>query len=168
METKVFEVEMPASATIEAWRGVTAKIMLLVRRENKGNGCLGRDSINPSIVPVTNTHANDDEPRYRTHATQVRSINVKEEVAPDGRSPEERLAAAREELAMKARVSLLTASACLRPLKRAHQSPSSIPSPGRPRGAAGGPGGVPGGAAGLLHRRHGEGGSIDESLGGKG
>jgi len=30
METKMFEVEMPASATVEAWRGVTAKIMLLV------------------------------------------------------------------------------------------------------------------------------------------
>lgn len=31
METKMFEVDMPESATIEAWRGVTAKIMLLVR-----------------------------------------------------------------------------------------------------------------------------------------
>jgi hypothetical protein len=34
---------------------------------------------------------------------QVRSINVKEELAPDGRSPAEKLAAAKEELTMKVR-----------------------------------------------------------------
>jgi hypothetical protein len=32
----VFEVAMPESATIESWRGVTAKIMLLVRKGGKG------------------------------------------------------------------------------------------------------------------------------------
>ncbi|TFJ83140.1 hypothetical protein NSK_005560 [Nannochloropsis salina CCMP1776] len=60
METKVFEVAMPESATIESWRGVTAKIMLLVR-----------------------------------------SINIKENLAADGRSIEEKQAAVRAELQAK-------------------------------------------------------------------
>lgn len=37
METKMFEIDMPESATMEAWRGVTAKIMLLVRRRQAVN-----------------------------------------------------------------------------------------------------------------------------------
>lgn len=61
METKMFEVEMPESATIEAWRGVRCKIMLLVR-----------------------------------------SINVKEELAADGRSDQDKRAAIRAELQAKA------------------------------------------------------------------
>lgn len=114
----MFEVALPESATIEAWRGVTAKIMLLVRLVlifgGTGShlvGWFGRSITRPTLMTATTTThkcQSTDANSHHTHAStqmsiknQVRSINVKEEVAPDPRGPEEKLAAAREELTMK-------------------------------------------------------------------